>query len=183
MISGFFSPRGRIARREWWWRYAVVVCASVPSTVVYVTYKDGPLADIPPAALLLLIASFPFLFWTSFCVTVRRLHDLGRSAWWWLWLLVPVVGGPFVWMICGLFPGEDGPNAYGDPPGAEGGGRDRQDEDRSLSDADVDAIFARHAAERATPAPAFRLPTVVEKRAVPPAGLPRQRTFGKRGTV
>jgi uncharacterized membrane protein YhaH (DUF805 family) len=50
-------------------------------------------------------------------VTVRRLHDTGRSGWWILIALVPIVGWIvlFVFMLIDSQPGQ---NAYGSSPKA-----------------------------------------------------------------
>jgi uncharacterized membrane protein YhaH (DUF805 family) len=49
------------------------------------------------------------------CVTVRRLHDTGRSGWWILLSLVPFVG----WLVLLYFmvlDSDDRPNLYGPSP-------------------------------------------------------------------
>lgn len=47
-----------------------------------------------------------------FAVTVRRLHDTGRSGWWSVFLLfLPIV----VWILA-LFDGDPQPNQYGEDP-------------------------------------------------------------------
>lgn len=52
--------------------------------------------------------------------TVRRLHDSGRSGWWYWISLVPFVGG--FWLLVLLFLGPDtyGANDYGDDPREDG---------------------------------------------------------------
>ncbi|KQW81218.1 hypothetical protein ASC89_05155 [Devosia sp. Root413D1] len=49
-------------------------------------------------------------------VTVRRLHDSGRSGWWYWISLVPFIGG--IWLLVLMCFGPDGygANAYGDDP-------------------------------------------------------------------
>jgi uncharacterized membrane protein YhaH (DUF805 family) len=61
------------------------------------------------------------LMWTSFialpglAAVVRRLHDTGRSGWWWLITLIPFVGG--IWMLVLLcLDGQTGPNRFGPDP-------------------------------------------------------------------
>ncbi|MUU79710.1 DUF805 domain-containing protein [Winogradskyella endarachnes] len=51
----------------------------------------------------------------SLAVAVRRLHDIGKSGWFYLVALIPLVGG--IWLII-LFAteGDKGPNAYGPDP-------------------------------------------------------------------
>ena len=51
-------------------------------------------------------------------VTVRRLHDVNRSALWLLLALVPLVGS-YALSVFLLLPGSDGPNAYGPEPSSD----------------------------------------------------------------
>ena len=51
----------------------------------------------------------------SIAVAVRRLHDIGRSGWWYLLIFVPIIG----WIVLLVFfctRGEDGPNQWGPVP-------------------------------------------------------------------
>lgn len=45
-------------------------------------------------------------------VTVRRLHDLGKSGWWWFICLVPFVGG-LILLVFMCLDSEPGTNKYG----------------------------------------------------------------------
>ena len=51
----------------------------------------------------------------SLAVQVRRLHDIGRSGWWLLISLVPLVGA-IVLLVFFILPSEPGSNLYGPPP-------------------------------------------------------------------
>ncbi len=51
----------------------------------------------------------------SIAVTMRRLHDSGRSGWWYLISFVPYVGG-IVLFIFMLLEGQPGENKYGPAP-------------------------------------------------------------------
>ena len=63
----FFQFNGRIRRSEYWWGFLTLfIAAFVISLVPFV----GPLV-----ALVLSIAGISMQF--------RRLHDTGRSGWWW----------------------------------------------------------------------------------------------------
>ena len=53
----------------------------------------------------------------SISVGVRRLHDMGKSGWWSLVLLVPFVGVIIMLIMCAQ-PGESGSNQYGSDPKA-----------------------------------------------------------------
>ena len=52
----------------------------------------------------------------SIAVTVRRLHDSGRSGWWQLISLVPFVG-VIILLVFVLSRGDEGSNEYGANPG------------------------------------------------------------------
>lgn len=45
-------------------------------------------------------------------VTARRLHDIGRSGWWTLLMLLPMLN-LLVFLVLAVFPGDTGPNKYG----------------------------------------------------------------------
>lgn len=47
-------------------------------------------------------------------VTARRLHDLGKSGWFQLLCLIPIVGGIIVLILC-IPEGSKESNQYGDP--------------------------------------------------------------------
>ncbi|MXU66795.1 DUF805 domain-containing protein [Oceanomicrobium pacificus] len=47
---------------------------------------------------------------------VRRLHDTGRSGWWWWIGLVPVIGG-LVLLVWAAMPGDLADNRFGPAPG------------------------------------------------------------------
>ena len=60
------------------------------------------------------ILQFAFIF-PGWCVAIRRCHDMGKSGWLSLLLLVPLVNLVFVLVL--LFtPGQAFPNEYGLPP-------------------------------------------------------------------
>ena len=52
-------------------------------------------------------------------VSVRRLHDTGRTGWWLLLAFVPLVGA-LVLLVFMVLDGESGPNEYGPDPKADG---------------------------------------------------------------
>ena len=69
----------------------------------------------------LLIAYFIFLFYSlatlipTLGVVVRRLHDVGKSGWFYFIGLIPVVGG--IWLLVLMCTeGDHGENDYGPDP-------------------------------------------------------------------
>ena len=77
------------------------------------TAEDGaasPLAFLP--VLYTLVILLP-----SLAVAIRRLHDTGRSGWWILIALIPLVG-TIVLIVFYVQDGDAGDNAYGTNPKA-----------------------------------------------------------------
>ncbi|MBC7278447.1 MAG: DUF805 domain-containing protein [Nocardioides sp.] len=79
----YASFEGRASRSEFWWVALFVwvvsiILGSIGNQVEAVTYVAG---------LFQLAVLVPYL-----AVGARRLHDTGRSGWWWLIALVPCVG-------------------------------------------------------------------------------------------
>ena len=79
----------------------------------------GPDGDVVVATgggitpVLLLLYCFAMLI-PTIAVTVRRLHDIGRSGWWYLIYFIPL--GGFVLLVFTIFEGQPGPNQYGPDP-------------------------------------------------------------------
>ncbi|KGF10958.1 hypothetical protein HMPREF1633_07595 [Tissierellia bacterium S5-A11] len=55
------------------------------------------------------------LFLPTLAVSIRRLHDIGKSGWWILGQLVPLIG-PLVLLYFSVKPSEKGTNKYGPQP-------------------------------------------------------------------
>jgi uncharacterized membrane protein YhaH (DUF805 family) len=105
---------GRARRREYWvfvlFNLIISVVLSV-CDVVLGTYSAaasiGILSGIYTLAVLI----------PGIAVTVRRLHDTGRSGWWIVIVLVPIVGW-IVLLVFMLLDTQPGQNAYGPSPKA-----------------------------------------------------------------
>ena len=55
------------------------------------------------------------LFLPGFAVSIRRLHDVGKSGWFYLIVLIPLVG--VIWLlVLACTDGQRGVNAYGPNP-------------------------------------------------------------------
>jgi uncharacterized membrane protein YhaH (DUF805 family) len=92
---------GRASRSEYWWFIlAYVVLAFVGGFIHQYVYLIVVLAFILP----------------MLAVGARRLHDIGRSGWWLLIGLIPLVG--LVLLYFAVQPSAPESNEYGSPPGA-----------------------------------------------------------------
>jgi uncharacterized membrane protein YhaH (DUF805 family) len=122
-FSEWFVCRGRISRQTWWRRYMVpilglaVLAALADASLGYPMFTVSPqgVAEYlggPASTAISLLTVVP-----SISSTVARLHDRGHSAWWLLWLLIPLVGVIVLLVQNGFLRGDGGPNTYGPPPG------------------------------------------------------------------
>lgn len=109
---------GRARRAEFWWFTLFNLVASfLLGLLDGLLFGYGAPVAQPFATLYSLAVLLP-----SLAVAARRLHDTGRSAWWLLLLLVPLIG-VLVLLFFYVTSGERGANAYGpDPKGGSGGG-------------------------------------------------------------
>jgi uncharacterized membrane protein YhaH (DUF805 family) len=107
-----YAVFGGRARRTEYWIFALVN-AAVSMLLAFVdnafgmtvAYGVGTLSSLYGLAVLI----------PSLAVSVRRLHDTGRSGWWWLIGLVPVIG-IIVLLIFAAQDSQPGTNKYGPNP-------------------------------------------------------------------
>jgi uncharacterized membrane protein YhaH (DUF805 family) len=118
MIQGYVSAlknyatlEGRSSRGEYWSFAAMQVL--VPVACVALHLIGNAVGMWTPFLLLGALHSIGTII-PGFAVTVRRLHDIGKSGAAVLWSLVPGVGGLIVLAFL-VRSGERTPNAYGGP--------------------------------------------------------------------
>lgn len=87
-----FCLRGRLTRAGFWLRNVSIVPIGLWLVIAAGETPGRPYDLLLVAALVLLLVS----------IWGRRLHDRGRSAWWLLATLVPVLGPLFLMVECGL---------------------------------------------------------------------------------
>lgn len=107
-----FDFQSRAARSEYWFWVLFVVLANLAARMVdagLYGMVNGPVTAVVVLALLI----------PGLAYAVRRFHDLGRTGWWVLLLLVPIIG-PIAVVVWFIQPGESGPNDYGPDPLAAG---------------------------------------------------------------
>ena len=124
VYRNYASGSGRASRSEYWWYSLVVVV--IYSAIWFVAIGLSTATGSSPdssgltlgttviALLWLLVNAIP-----SIAVTVRRLHDVGMSGWFYLVHFVPYIGS-FAVFILTLLPGNQGSNIYGSDPRDDG---------------------------------------------------------------
>jgi uncharacterized membrane protein YhaH (DUF805 family) len=112
-FARYASFGGRARRLEYWYftlfHLLVIALAMVVSYLAWLA--------IPALAIILYsIVIFGTLL-PHLAVTVRRLHDVNRTGWWYLFGCVPVLG-PIVLLVWLCTDGTRGPNRFGADPKA-----------------------------------------------------------------
>ncbi len=98
---------GRAARSELWWFYLFYFIVLVVANIIDAVIFGAP-------ALLFAIAWLGLLL-PLLAVQIRRLHDLDKSGWFWLFILIPLVG-PIILLVWYCTRGTLGPNRFGPDP-------------------------------------------------------------------
>jgi uncharacterized membrane protein YhaH (DUF805 family) len=103
---------GRATRSQYWWFLLIATVISIALSIV--DAQLGTTVDSSAAVDSGLLSGLFSLaiFLPSLAVTVRRLHDTGRSGWWILVLLIPCVGLIF-WLVFALSGSEPRDNRWG----------------------------------------------------------------------
>jgi uncharacterized membrane protein YhaH (DUF805 family) len=106
VLKKYADFSGRARRREYWMFVLVnLVISCVLAGLAYVSSAFNVLSWIYTVAVLV----------PSFAVGTRRLHDTGRSGWWWLIGLIPLIGA-IILIVFFCQDSAPGDNQYGPNP-------------------------------------------------------------------
>jgi len=171
----YFDFQGRARRSEYWfWGIfvALVTVIAVFASSALSTPKGDP--TLPGLIGLGLILFYIVALIPSLAVTVRRLHDTGRTGWWYLISFVPF--GGFVLLVFTLLDSEPCDNKYGPSPKQRTRSYEPEATPSWVDQADARArAFQQDAPARSgRPAPAAAAPR--------PASFGQRPTFGRRQT-
>lgn len=120
--SKSFTCSGRASRSEYWYFglflylvlllfYAIVAFLIFITRDQYGRPNDYLVAIGKILFLMFFLMSLPAIF----CCHIRRLHDIGKSGWYYLWVLIPYVGG-LIFLYWAVEKGEEKDNEYGPNP-------------------------------------------------------------------
>ena len=123
MRDNYTNFSGRARRKEYWMFTLVYVIISTGCTVLdnvlgTVFMMDaGPLGEISMGYGWAYIICWLIHFIPGLALAVRRLHDVGKSGWFYLIFLIPIIG--VIWLLV-LFclEGKKEDNKYGSNPKA-----------------------------------------------------------------
>jgi uncharacterized membrane protein YhaH (DUF805 family) len=130
MVQLLFGFEGRIRRTHYWlassgvgfglsviYLVTFLVVEAIASTA---SGGDTRAAMSSPgmitAMLLLTLAYIVLAFWVGLAVQIKRWHDRDKSGVWVLIGFIPLVGGIWSLIECGILDGTPGPNRFGPSP-------------------------------------------------------------------
>ena len=118
-LHNAFSFSGRVTRFEFWGHHLFWSAMIVgPLLIAYWLPHTRAFGDpIGIFVILAMLIAYPAIA----SVHARRLHDIGHSGWWVLFLFVPFVNIA-LWVYLGFFRGNPESNKYGPPGGWAKGG-------------------------------------------------------------
>lgn len=113
-IRFLFKIHGRIRRADFWLRFILpyVALQFVLYTIDHATGSFDPERGIGTLSGILSALGV----WPSIAVTVKRLHDRGRSGWFILISLIPLIGPIWLLIEAGFLRGTPGSNRFGADP-------------------------------------------------------------------
>ena len=125
----FTSFEGRINRKPFWLSVlALVIVEWILMLVLGVALGTSMMGSIDPnmapeeaAAMAtkgmipILIVGLVFLY-PALAIYAKRWHDRGKSGWWTLIILVPLIGSIWFLVECGFLRGTEGSNQFGNDP-------------------------------------------------------------------
>lgn len=103
---------GRARRKEYW--FFVLFNIIIALALTFIDFSTGLYDVESEIGLLSSLYSLAVLV-PSIAVTIRRLHDTGRTGWWFLIAFVPIIGA-IVLLVFMVFDSTPGDNQYGPNP-------------------------------------------------------------------
>lgn len=112
VLKQYANFKGRARRKEYWmfalFNFIFALAAMLLDNLFGIT-----LGEIPYGPIYMLYGLAVFI--PGLAVLVRRLHDAGKSGWWFLIALIPIIGS--IWLLILLIKdSEAGSNKWGPNP-------------------------------------------------------------------
>ncbi|RED24774.1 uncharacterized membrane protein YhaH (DUF805 family) [Flavobacterium cutihirudinis] len=117
VFENYANFNGRARRSEYWF-FTLMQCIILVSFIVLGaiigSFFDSALGGLLVGYFAFAVYSFATLL-PTLAVVVRRLHDVGKSGWFYFIAFIPFIGG--IWLLVLMCTeGDFGPNDYGTDP-------------------------------------------------------------------
>ena len=109
-LSKFADFSGRARRREYW-TFALVNCL-IAMLLLILGLAFG---EDSPASNIMVTIFYLIMLVPNLSVSVRRLHDIGKSGWWLFIGLIPLIGSLLL-LVWSFMDSEPDENQYGENP-------------------------------------------------------------------
>ncbi|HWD67671.1 MAG TPA: DUF805 domain-containing protein [Caulobacteraceae bacterium] len=127
-----FSPFGRIGRMAYWLGsiFQSIALLLALDLTNFAQTQMSAIRSMPPETLkahtgdalglaAVALLSISICLWWGFAIAAKRWHDRGKTGFWVLINLLPLIGPLWQFIECGFLPGTLGRNPYGPPGGIE----------------------------------------------------------------
>lgn len=117
VLNQYADFEGRARRQEYWMFALVNIIIMLPLYII------GIVGEATGNNTLMMIGFGLYLLYAlavllpSIAVAVRRLHDVGKSGWMYLLILIPIIGALYLLYLF-VTEGDNGDNQYGPDPKA-----------------------------------------------------------------
>ena len=119
VFENYANFSGRARRSEYWYFALTNFLIQLVFIILFFSFAVSDNASIGFMFYGLMALYSLAILIPSIAVAVRRLHDVGKSGWFYFIVLIPIVGA--IWLLILFFTeGDQGENAYGQDPKASG---------------------------------------------------------------
>ena len=108
---------GRSRRKEYWYFQLFNAIVMIFLGLFAIAFSDQGKPAMIPFGLMFAYGFVAFV--PSLAVTIRRLHDIGKSGWWYCIAFVPLIGG-LILLVFTLLDSDPDRNEYGPNPKVPG---------------------------------------------------------------
>ncbi len=121
VLTNYANFRGRARRSEFWFFALFNMIFSIGVLILdnglgtAISIHDNSYGDIPMPYGFIYVFYTMAIFIPGLAVTVRRLHDVGKSGWMYFIILIPIIG--VIWLLVLFFTdSQNVSNKWGDNP-------------------------------------------------------------------
>jgi uncharacterized membrane protein YhaH (DUF805 family) len=120
--SDWFSFSGRITRKQHWLNYVLlivlieIVIVGADAVLRLRAPARGLASNFALVFQIVEVVAFIVIFFGGMAGSVKRLHDRDRRGWFYLLILVPLLGPLWMFIEIGFLRGTRGPNRFGPDP-------------------------------------------------------------------